>query len=1157
LGRGGTSKADHTLPKMGQRGRASRKVQFNHTPPNIVHQNHASGRSPFAHSDTPTTFFNINKHARIDAAVARLRAIKAEPERSPQLKPPKQPKQPKQPKPQPFMPKWDLANASTFLKYAGIGGKPQSQVAQIATTKQAFSLGLASTSKEASPTASPPVIGTAQDSYMSQLANPKDSQSDFVLKTGSGGLSSSRWALEEIGSASPAPVRAASASKSNPTNPAVPTAQKDVYNAPVPSLPPSAPKIELGAHRPLPAQALAPPPPAASAPMTNACVSPPLPAPLAPTVIAFPMGKTIVDKQDGVRVKKNQDPRTKEGNVRLVKRSDDEYLTLELEVGGKLVINEPVYEDATWVTDGQSLIFQADPSADSTPLWKIIFTMPLWAQKFASHVSFNRRGRLSQSKQTTAAPRAPISEQPARSASAASSIYLTAPVQATEPLIDMSQQKQQDYQPAFDSSRARISSTSFQDMMILSGTEKLIDFSDDDDKMESKPAAAGLDIKSTVLWDLVQLIDDGFTDTIINSFQGSFLEQLFSKVVEENGPSSTSMTNSQILQSPEHLRVSLQLVGISMKASPTFSKMPEELRAAYIENSAPRVLAKALAQRDDRQVGSSVGEREDVQGTPETEQSHCSSHEEVQVHQQAPPQSTIPNAEEHATPQTISSTPRQARADTRIIYSTQDLLNLRKNAIPLSRERLSEEVKHLARPLPPGQPSSGKVVGTTRSGRPLVAGRDEIPKKIASSAKDWNTFASADMTTASQVSTDATASALDFGRPVPDTKAVSNEVSENGAPVSAEPISRAQAEDPALWGAILGSIKDEKPNHQVNDVSNPILPKNPQHLSRGIRHQPTNSECDRLAKNFQALRLEAAEIEKHSNALATEELHKTSQDAIPVLKGDLEIKTAILQPPVIAPLVSSSPVGDVSKAVADSISNTELKDTPALATSETTSKKDLKSIPVLAVLETASNKDLKGAPGLSSSRWANAGAAIPVFTPKPYKAVPLEQQQVPAYNNFQEPMQAPIYYPRPPPTPSPFAPSIDSIVSTPMLGGRVLGPVLQTVMTVDSSGQMVPVTGIPVRQENYYPPPPQMAPSSFPIRSDMYQRHFSNESSGSDQFFRPDAPAFKPSPRGRTDQKVVSPARPPLSPVRQNENIQAKLQSRLSSSLTSRSPNHN
>jgi hypothetical protein len=112
-------------------------------------------------------------------------------------------------------------------------------------------------------------------------------------------------------------------------------------------------------------------------------------------------------------------------------------------------------------------------------------------------------------------------------------------------------------------------------------------------------------------------------------------------------------------------------------------------------------------------------------------------------------------------------------------------------------------------------------------------------------------------------------------------------------------------------------------------------------------------------------------------------------------------------------------------------------------------------------------------------------------------------------------------------------------------------------MTLDSSGQMVPVTGIPVRQENYYPPPPQMAPSSFPIRSDMYQRHFSNESSGSDQFFRPDAPAFKPSPRGRTDQKAISPARAPLSPVRQNENIQAKLQLRLNSSLNDRSPNHN
>jgi hypothetical protein len=157
-------------------------------------------------------------------------------------------------------------------------------------------------------------------------------------------------------------------------------------------------------------------------------------------------------------------------------------------------------------------------------------------------------------------------------------------------------------------------------------------------------------------------------------------------------------------------------------------------------------------------------------------------------------------------------------------------------------------------------------------------------------------------------------------------------------------------------------------------------------------------------------------------------------------------------------------------------------------------------------------------------------------------------------------MQTSSYSSQPPPPPpmnSPFNLSIDSIISTPMADGQVLGPKLQTVMAVDSSGQMVPITGIPVCQENYFPPPPTIAASSFPVRSDMYTRHFSNGSSESDNIFRPDAPAFKPSPRGRTDQKVVSPTRPALSPVRQNEDVQTKLQSRLNSSLNGRSPNHN
>jgi hypothetical protein len=897
----------------------------------------------------------------------------------------------------------------------------------------------------------------------------------------------------------------------------------------------------------------------------------PLSTRIAPAVIAPPAEKIIVDKQDGVRIKKNQDPRVKEGNVRLVKRSDDEYLTLELEVDGQLVINEPVYQDATWVTNGQLLTFQADPSTDSTPLWGIMFTMPLWAQKFASHVSHNLKGRLPQVKKTTGAPLAPISElpdskQPARSASAAISSAPTAPVQATESLIDISEHRQQDYRSAFGSSKVRISSTSFQDMMTLSGAENLVDFSDDEDKQESKPSVPKPDIESSALWDLVQLVDESTINTVIERFPGTFLEQVFAKVIEENGPSPSGMTNCKILQSPEYLRVSVRLVGNFMETSQTFSyKLPEEVREAYIENAAPRVLAKALAQRQDPQVGLFTrGNHGDVEGASETEQNNASSHERLQVHQQAPPQSKIPDTEQGAI-RAVDNILEQARsqqdtaADSRIIYSAQDLLNLRKNAIPFSKERFSEEVKHLARPLPPGLPSPGKVVGTTRSGRPLVAGLNEIPKKIVSSVKDWSIFASVNATTASQASTDSAISTLNCGSSVPDAKAASNEVPENGAPVSAEPIFRAQAEDPALWGAILTSIKDEKPNKQVNDVAKTVLRKKTLPLLRGIKHQPTNSECDRLAKTFEGLRLEAVEIEQHLNVPTTENIHKTSPDAFPTLTGNLEINTATLHPPVIAPLVSSNPVRTASKAAVDSVSNKDLKNTPALTTSKTTNKKDLKSIPVLAVLETASNKNLKGAPGLSSSRWASYRAATPIFTPNPYNAIPREQPQFPAYN-FQQPMQTSSYSSQPPPPPpinSPFNLSIDSIISTPMADGQVLGPKLQTVMAVDSSGQMVPITGIPVCQENYFPPPPTIAASSFPVRSDMYTRHFSNGSSESDNIFRPDAPAFKPSPRGRTDQKVVSPTRPALSPVRQNEDVQTKLQSRLNSSLNGRSPNHN
>lgn len=210
-----------------------------------------------------------------------------------------------------------------------------------------------------------------------------------------------------------------------------------------------------------------------------------------------------------------------------------------------------------------------------------------------------------------------------------------------------------------------------------------------------------------------------------------------------------------------------------------------------------------------------------------------------------------------------------------------------------------------------------------------------------------------------------------------------------------------------------------------------------------------------------------------------------------------------------------------------------------------------------ANIHVASNSNLRGVPGLAASRWSTGGQGFtPSPTIPPYTPVATHSYMHGATTNAS---QIPGSVPSRPPMPLPSN----------------LEPIYQTVLVQDAQGNYREVTGmvktgsIPIVAhqiaEQQLPPvtPPNLgftpvslptptAPFNFPARPDMYNHHISPDSGSPEQNFKPDATPFRPSTRGRADEITMPGARLALSPVRKGENVQAKLQSRLTNSLAGR-----
>ncbi len=228
-------------------------------------------------------------------------------------------------------------------------------------------------------------------------------------------------------------------------------------------------------------------------------------------------------------------------------------------------------------------------------------------------------------------------------------------------------------------------------------------------------------------------------------------------------------------------------------------------------------------------------------------------------------------------------------------------------------------------------------------------------------------------------------------------------------------------------------------------------------------------------------------------------------------------------------------------------------------------------------------------PPFAESFSARSPSLTPSPPVQPDTYPPADRHSVPPTTNnkttsmanapvFQPMYRAPLVYNTETPThypsgiPGSFVPSPPIVQSTPVMSTVLVpdivnGGFLEVTGMLKAGSVDVPLiahtsTGLETtvpqsRQENVpfqdQAPFAQVAPvSSFAPRASMFERHMSNESSGSDNWGKPDA-THMDILRGRAQAISVAPlSRPALSPVRQGENVQAKLQSRLNNSLLDR-----
>ncbi|KAF7858561.1 hypothetical protein EAF04_009161 [Stromatinia cepivora] len=441
--------------------------------------------------------------------------------------------------------------------------------------------------------------------------------------------------------------------------------------------------------------------------------------------------RTIVDERN-VKICKNNGV-AKLGAARLVKSHEKSPLTLELQIGGEVILSELLTETTTLKADANVVTYRANSTVEKVPTWKFHFQLPGPAKGFVNYHIFKlaelrRSGCSSQSSEKgKQSPLVPLSPVPSSAVSGSSNTSHNDVTYFTN----------------------RISSSTFADLTELNGQETLFSLHEEEVKPEDNQAGEYSnfqDLLSLMEGDIVegtlQVLNanhgGSFIDHVSQLAKGTGLENdadfmKHAKNVFIGGLSSSRYSNSKPI-----LSVTEGLVADFLKKSETLLRFPQEFIETYIKEISKKILDKA----QNPQNGTGSAAVDSTESSSPVEAVGL-----VELCKDARPEGAVKPAQSvqivEAPKSTEAIKPVEAQPPTaiksngpsniipkpkRITYSIEEMMKMRPNAtftrqVIAARDCLEKYLPGYKRQIAPAD-----IIQTTESGVRIVAGRTHGPQ---------------------------------------------------------------------------------------------------------------------------------------------------------------------------------------------------------------------------------------------------------------------------------------------------------------------------------------------------------------------------------------------------------------------------------------------
>ncbi|EDN94762.1 predicted protein [Sclerotinia sclerotiorum 1980 UF-70] len=442
--------------------------------------------------------------------------------------------------------------------------------------------------------------------------------------------------------------------------------------------------------------------------------------------------RTIVDERN-VKICKNNSV-AKLGTARLVKSHERSPLTLELQIGGEVILSELLTETTTLKVDANIVTYRAKSLTENVPTWKFHFQLPGPAKGFVNYHIFKiaelrRSGCSSQSSEKgKQSPLVPLSPALSSAVSCSSN---------TTPHSDVTYYAN------------RISSDIFADLNELNGQETLLSLHEEEAKPEDNQAGEYSNFQ-----DLLSLMEgdivEGTLQVLNAKHGGSFIDHV-SQLAKDTGLENDAefmkhaknvfiggLSSSRYSNSKPILSVTEGLVADFLKKSETLLRFPQEFIETYIKEISKKILDKVQNPQNGTR-SAAVGST----GSSSPTEAAIS----VEVCEAAIPEGAVKPVQYvqafEAGESTEAIKPVEAQPITatklnenftiipkykRITYSIEEMLKMRPNAtftrqVIAARDSLEKYLPGYKRQIAPTD-----IIQTTESGVRIVAGRTQGPR---------------------------------------------------------------------------------------------------------------------------------------------------------------------------------------------------------------------------------------------------------------------------------------------------------------------------------------------------------------------------------------------------------------------------------------------